>query len=38
MLSFFLSHAPALLTIGISVIGATLLRTAAKAYADREDD
>lgn len=35
MISFFLAHAPAFLTIGVSVIGATLLRTAAQIYADK---
>lgn len=37
MFSFFLSHVPAFLTMGVSVIGATLLRAAAKTYAERDD-
>lgn len=35
MFSYFLAHVPAFLTIGVSVVGATLLRTTAQIYADR---
>ncbi len=35
MISFFVEHIPGFLTIGISMITATLLRTAAQVYADR---
>lgn len=38
MFSFFLSHVPAFLTIGITALGAILLRTAARTYAEREDN
>lgn len=37
MISFFLAHVPAFLTIGISVAAATLLRAAAQYYATRSD-
>ncbi len=37
MFSFFWSNLPAFLTIGVAVVGATLLRTAAQMYADRKD-
>ncbi len=37
MISFFLTHASGFFIIGISVIGATLLKTAARTYADREN-
>lgn len=37
MISFFLAHVPAFLTIGVSIIGATLLRAVAKTYAERDN-
>ncbi len=35
MIEFFFTHVPAFLTIGITVVGATLLRTMAQIYADK---
>lgn len=38
MISFFLAHVPGFLTIGLTMIGATLLRTVAQRYADRGNE
>jgi len=36
MISFFLSHLPAFLTMAIAGLGALLFRVAAAAYAEKE--
>lgn len=37
MISFFLSHVPSFLTIGITALGALLLKAAAQTYAEKDE-
>lgn len=37
MISFFLAHIPSFLTMGITALGAILLKAAAQTYAEKDE-